>query len=66
MPFIFPGFYLFKNSFHIIQCLLIYLQVAAGQVASTGMVALSYVQKISDKVVGITSILATAFATCFS
>lgn len=26
------------------------LQVATGQVASTGMVALSYVQKLSDKV----------------
>lgn len=27
-----------------------HLQVATGQVASTGMVALSYVQKVSEKV----------------
>ena len=41
----------------ILYCLVItdsrfsfYLQVATGQVASTGMVALSYVQKVSEKV----------------
>lgn len=54
------------NVFRIIQCLLTYLQVASGQVASTGMVALSYVQKISEKVLRVTSILTTAFVTCFS
>jgi hypothetical protein len=28
----------------------IYVQVATGQIATTGMVALSYVQKVSEKV----------------
>lgn len=35
----------FKNQYLTILC-----QVATGQVASTGMVALSYVQKVSEKV----------------
>ncbi|KAM3309414.1 mitochondrial import receptor subunit TOM40-1 [Capsicum chacoense] len=39
--------------------------VAAGQVASTGLVALSYVQKISEKVLRITSISTTTFVTAF-
>jgi hypothetical protein len=30
----------------------IYVQVATGQIATTGMVALSYVQKVSEMVAG--------------
>lgn len=34
------------HQFHLFQC-----QVATCQIASTGMVALSYVQKVADKVI---------------
>lgn len=33
-----------------VYCIMVLMQVATGQVASTGMVALGYVQKVSDKV----------------